>query len=350
MSHPYHGCPDHQFWRRGVSAVEPHRLDPVVAPRFRIAATDRVSTAGSCFAQHISRQLSRIGFRYHVTEAGADLDPAERVRRGYGVFSARFGNVYTVRQLLQLLHEAFGRRAGNEAPWQRPDGRWVDPLRPNIEPDGHDGPGAVAAAREDHLAAVARMFSEADVFVFTLGLTEAWRHRETGEVFPLAPGVVAGAFDPAIHEPVNFDIDETRADLHAFLAELKGINPGVRVLLTVSPVPLIATHEPRHVLVSTTYSKSVLRVAAEDAMRRHDWVDYFPSFEIITGHHHAGRYYEDDLREVSAAGVAHAMRIFLAHYAEGTVGETAPASDLAHEQTRLASLVCDEESIAQVSR
>ena len=61
----------------------------------------------------------------------------------------------------------------------------------------------------------------------------------------------------------------------SLVPDLKRLNPGVRVLLTVSPVPLIATYEPRHVLVSTTYSKSVLRVAAEQVMRRHDWVDFY---------------------------------------------------------------------------
>lgn len=349
MSHPYKGLPDYQFWRRAVSAVEPHRLDPVVAPRFRIDRSDRVVTAGSCFAQHISRQLARIGFRYHVTEDGEGLTPAERQDRGFGIFSARFGNVYTVRQLLQLLREAFGRRSLAESAWQRADGRWVDPLRPNIEPGGFESANAVVAARIKHLGAVRRMFLEADVFVFTLGLTEAWCHRQSGDVLPLAPGVSGGSFDPTCHQRVNFSVDETRADLNEFLCELKDVNPGVRVLLTVSPVPLIATHEPRHVLVSTTLSKSVLRVAADDALHRHDWVDYFPSYEIITGPHSVGRYYEEDLRDVSAAGVAHAMRCFLDHYAAGRERMPVP-SDLAYEASRMSSVVCDEESIAQVSR
>lgn len=349
MSHPYRDLPDHQFWRRGVAGLGPHELDPVVAPRFRIAPHEGVATAGSCFAQHIARRLASIGFRYLVTEDRPELPALERRHRNYGVFTARYGNIYTVRQLLQLFEEAFGRRSAAEPAWLRPDGRFVDPLRPNIEPDGYESPDAVAAARSDHLARVRLLFETADVFVFTLGLTEGWLARDTGEVLPLAPGVVAGAYDPDRYEAVNFDVDAVRADLLCFLALLREVRPTIKVVLTLSPVPLIATFEPRHVLVSTAYSKSVLRIAAEAALQRFDWVDYFPSYEIITGHFNMGRYYEADLREVNALGVNHAMRCFVRHYTEGAAAAgPVQASELAPTADR-PGMVCDEESIAKLA-
>src|SRR3546814_5220395 len=71
-------------------------------------------------------------------------------------------------------------------------------------------------------------------------------------------------------------------------------------LLTVSPVPLIATYEPEHVLCATTYSKSVLRVAATMLARGREWVDYYPSYEIITGSYNRSVYYESDYRGVNS--------------------------------------------------
>src|SRR3546814_18373073 len=62
--------------------------------------------------------------------------------------------------------------------------------------------------------------------------------------------------------------------MEQFLKRLKAINPRVKVVLTVSPVPLIATYEPAHVLCATTYSKSVLRVAATMLARGRAWVAY----------------------------------------------------------------------------
>jgi hypothetical protein len=96
--------------------------------------------------------------------------------------------------------------------------------------------------------------------------------------------------------------------------KLKNINPHVNVILTVSPVPLIATYENRHVLSSTTYSKAALRVAADAIERKHKHVNYFPSYEIITSPTAQGRYFMDDLRSVTESGVNHVMRIFRKHY------------------------------------
>src|SRR5690606_23136879 len=92
------------------------------------------------------------------------------------------------------------------------------------------------------------------------------------------------------------------------------VNPDARVILTVSPVPLAATAEPRHVLESTTLSKSVLRVAADMVQRRQEGVSYFPSYEIITGAFSRGTYYDTDLRSVLPEGVEHVMRTFFRAY------------------------------------
>jgi hypothetical protein len=346
MSNPYTGLPDYHFWRRAVAGVEPFLVDPVVEPRFRIGGHDRVATAGSCFAQHIARRLSDCGLNYFVTEAGEHLPADERSGAGYRVFSARFGNIYTTRQLLQLFEECFDGRQAVDSAWKGGDGRWVDALRPQVQPGGYASVAEVAADRVRHLDAVRRMFAQCDFFVFTLGLTEAWQSKVDGTVFPLAPGVAGGEFDPERHEFVNFGIREVTADLSTFLERLRALNPPVRVVLTVSPVPLIATYEPRHVLVSNTASKSTLRVAAEDAWRRFDWVDYFPSYEIITGNFNDSAYYEPDYRGVNPQGVDHAMRCFMRHYTgEGGATSSRGGGGAVVSVGALEGVVCDEEAI-----
>lgn len=342
MTNPYRDLPDQQFWRRAVSGVELHRFDPMSGARFRIAPTDRVATAGSCFAQNIARKLIELGFNYFVPENGKLLGRSERRRRNYGVFSARYGNIYTVAQLRQLFDETFRRRPAAASVLARPDGRLVDPVRQQVEPDGFADAQALAEDRAAHLASVRSVFRKADIFILTLGLTEAWRSREDGSIFSVAPGVVGGSYDPALHEFVNFGVADVQADLFAFLDGLKKFNPGIKVVLTVSPVPLVATYEPRNVLVSTTYSKSVLRVAAEAAIARYDWVDYFPSYEIITANISAGRYYEEDFREINRLGVAHAMRCFVANFIEGRPAvAAAPMSSPAIAGLN-SDIVCDE--------
>jgi hypothetical protein len=344
---PYSALPAARFWRRAIERVPARDVDPVGPPPFRFDRTLRIATAGSCFAQHMSRELVRHGFNYFVAErAPSGMPQAEAVRAGYGVFSTRSGNVYTARQLLQLFDRAYGTFTPRDATWLRPDGRHADPFRPLIEPDGYAHPDDVARAREAHLAAVRTMFEQLDVFVFTLGLTETWRSAADGAVFPLAPGVVAGRPDNAFYEFVNATAGEVTADLDAFVQRLKGVNAGARIVLTVSPQPLIATYEPRHVLVSATYSKAALRVAADEIERAHPDVWYFPSYELVTGAFTRGAYFASDLRTVTPDGVAHVMQLFLAH--ADTTPHEAPsdrdASMLAENRANM-DVICDEEAI-----
>ena len=344
MSHPYRGLPSHQFWNTGVTQASPGGLDPMTNPKFTIRPGDKVATMGSCFAQHISRHLMRRGLSYFVTEAG---DPAmtddERIERNFGVFSARFGNVYTVRQAVQLFDRAFGAFEPVESAWASGDG-FVDPFRPQIEPRPLPSIAAVDSSRIEHLEAVRRLFTESNVLVFTLGLTETFRSRVDGSVFPVAPGVSGGDFDDEKYEFVNFSVDEVINDLTSFVARVRSVNPAIRFVLTVSPVPLIATYESRHVLVSTTVSKAILRIAADVVSRAHDYVEYFPSYEIISGSALGSPYFDTDLRQVRQVGVDHVMRVFERHML-GLGASTTPAHVDERTRPTQGNVVCDEETI-----
>ena len=349
--HPYAHLPPQHFWRSAVANLPMAEVDPVIAtPSFQIDAATRVATAGSCFAQHISRRLQQRGFAYLVTESappGLDADAA--THQNYGVYSARYGNLYTARQLLQLFERAYGEFTPGETGWLRPDGRLADPFRPEIAPDGFADLDSLLDSRTAHLAAVRTLFENVEVFVFTLGLTETWRSKADGAVLPLAPGVVAGVMDAERYEWVNFGVAEVMADLDAFIAKLARINPRAKVLFTVSPVPLAATYDAAHVLAATSYSKSVLRVAAEEMARRHAQCSYFPSFEIITGNFSRGAYYGADLRSVNAAGVDHVMRLFFAHYAPSGV-DAVVDPELQREAESNYQIVCEEQRLEPARR
>jgi hypothetical protein len=107
---------------------------------------------------------------------------------------------------------------------------------------------------------------------------------------------------------------EIVADLEAMIGELKLVNPGARLILTVSPVPLVATYTGHDVLVASMYSKSVLRAAVGEVEARHAHVAYFPSYEIISHPASFGQYLASDLREVTERGVSHVMGCFLSSY------------------------------------
>ena len=339
MPNPYATKPPEAFWKPGIAERAPNDIAPIPAKRFLLTAQDSIATAGSCFAQNVAKHLKARG--------GARFLEAEPIAADQPVFSALFGNIYTARQLTQIAEEAQGARRPHDIAWKRADGRFVDALRPTMFADGFADEAAARAARTKHLAAVRSLFCECTVFIFTLGLTEAWRSKRDGTVYPLAPGVIADPAAPDEFEFHNFGYEEVRDDLEQFIARLKAINPAARFLLTVSPVPLTATYTGEHVLVATTHSKSILRAAASALTAKHDHVFYFPAYEIITGNFSRARYYDDNLRTITPAGVAHVMRVF-----EQTYGLGSEEARPTHAANRLFSdkntdVICDEPEIVK---
>jgi len=348
--HPYRSLPEKAFWRKSVSGVAVPDVDPVGEFRLRIDPQTKVATAGSCFAQHIARHLQKSGFHYYVTEPGHALLPEElRKEQHYGLFTARNGNIYTSRQLKQLVQRAYGDFLPAEQPWRDASGNYLDPFRPTTQVGGYAGIGELLADREQHFTAVRKMIETLDVFVFTLGLTECWASRCDGAVFPLCPGVEGGEFSHEAYQYLNLGVQDVIDDMTAFWKRLKSLNPKAQMVLTVSPVPLMATAEPnQHVLAATTYSKSVLRVAAESLRLAHEDIHYFPSFEIITGAYNRGQYYGEDLRNVTEQGVAQVMRLFLKHAARHVAVAASPAAEASSpapisNAVRAAQLVADVE-------
>lgn len=349
---PYSALPDRAFWSRAVARRAPGDVDPAGAAPFQIAPSDRIASAGSCFAQHIARRLAGAGYNYLVTEPGYPrMGDRLAAKYNYGTFSARYGNIYTARQLVQLFDRAYGEFTPAEPFWRDGD-RWFDPFRPMIQPRGFTSKTEANLDRAQHLAAVRKMMETLDVFIFTFGLTEAWICAADGAVLPVCPGCGVGAFDPARYAFENFDVADVTADFTAFAARLRGVNPRARIVLTVSPVPLVATYSGDHVLTATTYSKAVLRVAAGQLARELDACAYFPSFEIITGAFSRGGYYAPDLREVEPAGVEHVMRVFFRQFGLAPQAATAPIGPTpAGSRTRnLLDAYCEEyQSLAGIA-
>lgn len=306
--HPYQLVPRYSRWKQGVSDGVDHR-DLVAGLRFRgLRAGDRVFSAGSCFASNIVPYLEPAGITYVRTEERPkDLLPYKD-GLGYENFSARFGNIYTSRQFLQLLRRCAGQWAPEEDRWATPGGL-IDPFRPGLRYLASDDSEFDALTRS-HLAATRAAIEAATVVIFTLGLTEAW-HANDGAVFPVCPGTVSGEFDPERHHFVNLSTPQVTEDLLECHAQIAGINPEARFLVTVSPVPLTATATGRHVVVASLESKAVLRAAVSEAQAARPEIEYFPSYELLMGWQTPPGSWESDMRTVTKAGLDYVMSVLL---------------------------------------
>lgn len=358
--HPYIGLPKHQFWKKEPAIGDASLFDPIAEVPFKITKNDPVVTAGSCFAQHVARHLKMNGFNHLITEKPHPLFEDDIAQKhNFGMFSARYGNVYTPRQLKQLCLRAYAEFRPIQDVWQTASGAFIDPFRPQIQPGGYVSVDELQTDRNVHFQAIRSALETMSTFVFTLGLTECWLDPRDGAVFPIAPGVAGGSYDPTTVEFRNFSLPETIDDLFFAIDFVRRVNPNVQIILTVSPVPLNATYEDKHVWTSTVWSKAVLRLAAEEASKKYENCCYFPSYEIITSPYARGRYFGSDCREVTEEGVNAVMSIFIKHFCnQEPVDEASkavlPTDDVIAKDVRdhIAEMedniriLCDEEAIS----
>ena len=311
-ANPYSSLPESAFWKTAVATRDSQDISGLWDPKFHILPPQKVATFGSCFAQHIGRALRARGYNWFIAERAPEGLTEENLKLfNYDLFSARTGNIYTASLLKQWVEWALGEKSPPDEYWVT-DGRYYDPFRPVVEPNGFESLEEMRASRQGTIAAFRRAITETKYFVFTLGLTESWFNKSKGYEYPMCPGTAAGTFDPVEHEFRNQQFEAIRVSLYDALAKIRSVNKTVRVILTVSPVPLTATNSGRHVLTATMESKSILRAVAGQVRSGNGWVDYFPSYEIISSPVFGGKFFEANLRSVAREGVDFVMNSFFA--------------------------------------
>jgi hypothetical protein len=332
---PYSSLPDHCFWSPTHPAEGMSDIDPVVKGHFLIDPDWKIASAGNCFAEYIAKHLKENGYNYFMPEgAHPIINDVVAESFNYGKFSARYGNIFTARQMLQLAMRVRGLFQPEESVWLDGDSR-IDPYRPKIQPHGFSRQDDFIADRERHFAAVRRILNESDLFVFTFGTTEGWVSLRDGAVFPFAPGIAGGSFDTRKHAFINFTVAEIVEDFRAFVALMREDNPNVRVLMTVSHEPLLATARiDQSVMAANSYSKAALRVACEELQASVDNCFYFPSYEVMANSLSRGVYCSEGPREVEAVGAKHAISLFMRHYTRD-IPEKSQRSSLPRMETAI---------------
>lgn len=278
---------------RDDGRVEP-LCKPAFAAKFRLEPGDRIFAIGSCFARHVERALAIRGF--DVVTSRTPIGP-----RGESFF-AQFGsgifNNYGVPSILNELEWALS----PERPFvpannifEVAPGRYIDIHLPlSAKP----APLELVVERRQALQDVVRKVVDCRLVVMTLGLNEVWFDTATGRyINQTVPRSLVARF-PDRFELHLLNYRETAGYLREIVALLRARSRSdQRLLLTVSPVPLAATHTGEDVIATNCYSKSVLRIAAEEIAAENDHVDYLPVYESVTLSDRAEAW-DDDLRHV----------------------------------------------------
>lgn len=261
---------------------------PMFHPGFSLAKGDRIFTIGSCFAREIEPELGRLGFDVPMLDYGKGGDPTA----GGDLLNYGAPSIF------------------NELEWALDPERPFDPATGLIEVtaggycDLHltrvakAAPLAEAVARRVRIKAAMAASAQCRVIIITLGLVEVWWDAAAQRYLNIAPPKQMVKKYPERFSLHVLGVDEVRDYLERALHLLLRFGRADhRVLLTVSPVPLAMTFTGDDVMVANAYSKSVLRAVAQELWRRHEHVDYFPSYESVTLSER-GLAFEDDNRHV----------------------------------------------------
>ncbi len=334
---PYSELEDKCFWKAGVADVE---LGTELFDRLHQINIDvknpRISSVGSCFAQHVGKWLLQGQHSFNQSQ----LDTEQ-------VSSFAFGNIYTPRSFLQWLDFASAATTDTvDYSIYDDDSTFYDLLRPNFNRLGYDSKAALISARMDAVNEMVETIKQTDVLIFTLGLTEAWSDAN-GIVYPSCPGVIAGQFDPNIWHFTQFTVEQLRADLEEIANRLVKISSGLSIILTVSPVPLTATATDKHILVANQHSKSVLRAVAGELADTSVTFQYFPSYEIITVPNSNDFRFHENRRTVTIDAVNYVMQHF--NTALGSVNADDDLNNPPPQLLTAAEAVCEDE-LLQASR
>ena len=111
-------------------------------------------------------------------------------------------------------------------------------MRPNVTETGFASAEEARLDRLYHLSRVREMIEQMEVFVFTLGLTEAWVEPARNIVYGSHPAVFLNSIKAGGIAAINLGHDEVVEDLEYVLGLIArhNRNKAVRVILTVGPL------------------------------------------------------------------------------------------------------------------
>lgn len=294
------------------------RLEPIARPRFepsfRFQAGEKIFTIGSCFARNIEGVLERHGFDI-PTRGIIKADPefasiGQNILNNYGTPSI----LNEIRWALDPAHPFTEEQAFFEI---YPD-KFVDAhLNHALKP----APLNVVRARRRAILNAYRAIRECRVIIITLGLAECWLDQATGTYLNTAPRRSMIRAEPDRFALHVLSYEEVYSAIEEALLLIRRNGPeDTRVVLTVSPVPLTSTFRTDDVMVANCYSKSVLRAAAEAVTMRHDFIDYYPSYESVTLSERSAALKDDQIHPTEQVVWTNTTRMIRSYVDAGTMG------------------------------
>ena len=234
---------------------------PIPKYTFDLSHSDKVFSVGSCFAQHMAGRL--LDYKFSCT-------------------SNPYGTLFHPSPLLQNLTDALkGAEIDEELFLDREEAVFHYSCHSSIWANSKDELKKKLQALQ---TSVAKDLKESKLLILTLGTAFLYQLADSSKAVANCHKQPKNTFTKELSSP-----QEIQAVFQSFYTELKKQNPGIQILLTVSPVRHI-----RDGVHNNNVSKSALLLACEEIQNTFVDVHYFPAYEIVLDELRDYRFFEKD--------------------------------------------------------
>lgn len=251
-------------------------LDTGISPA-NIQHRQKLLLMGSCFTEHIGKRLNDLKFDCQANPFGIVFNP-------------------------ESIHQALTRLLENkpfiESELMEQQGSW-------LSLETHTS--FTKSSKEELLTLLNALVAEwhehlktADWLLMTFGSAFYYEHREQNRIVANCHKLSAKQFTKKMADP-----SALMASYKELLKNLRGFNPNLKVILTVSPVKHL-----RDGVVENNLSKAVLTVAAHGIVNTNDHCHYFPAYELVNDDLRDYRFYEADMAHPNQQAIDYVWQKF----------------------------------------
>ncbi|MCS6933929.1 MAG: GSCFA domain-containing protein [Chitinophagales bacterium] len=242
-----------------------HSYRTVVSPSpapFTIHHDHKILTVGSCFSENIGNKFKQYKFNICINPFGQQYNP------------------YSIAQALVRLVDA--------QPYCEEDLVFHDELYHSFDHHGCFSAPTISAALENintRLKSDAAFLRHADYIFLTFGTSHYFSLKENGRIVSNCHKLSGNFFDRKLFAPT-----EITACMREAISKVKSVNPGVKFILTISPVRYFAFG-----VYENSVSKAHLFTALHELLQSIDNLFYFPAYELVIDDLRDYRFYAEDM-------------------------------------------------------
>ncbi len=253
------------------------KLDIALSSSMKIQYEDNILMMGSCFTENIGHFLTEYKFNPIINPYGILYNPvsiSEGLDRLISKGDFQEGELFLHNELYHswLHHGRFSSTTKKET---------ISKINAEFQ------------YAQEHI-------NKLDVLILTLGSAFVYERIDTNKIVANCHKVPHHAFRKRM-----LSVEEVVFPLKNTIGKLLGINPGLKLIFTVSPVRHI-----RDGIIENNRSKATLLLAVEELVEYFNHADYFPSYEILMDELRDYRFYASDLVHPSDIAVQYIWEKF----------------------------------------